>query len=212
MAHHTTNMTTSPSHRVEQGQEDRHFHELRGERSSFWFRDRRSDDLLQFPDSPRKWRLGRIFAKRQFHDDNEDGDPPVSQASATYISTQVEGPNVGIQAILKIRKQLVLPYLIRIIIDVVVVFYGVRLQNPNWHRTSLRCCTQRLRGDQAVRPQQLGCVRILQLAGLDQAGVHLYSEAAVVPLGHVGRELLRPWRSHYLSADGKASGKESGIF
>src|SRR5438034_10264948 len=87
------------------GMDVNQFKELRAMRLSHWIRDFEQWDLLEFPRSGTKWRLGPIFSERQFHDYNDD--EYISEASATCIATQVVGPNIGFKSILKIMAQLV---------------------------------------------------------------------------------------------------------
>lgn len=85
--------------------EEEQFHEYRQMRSSFWAADRQQSDLLQFRKSSTKWQLGPIFSERLFHGYDKPQKASISEISATCVATQVDGPNIGTQAVLKIRKQ-----------------------------------------------------------------------------------------------------------
>lgn len=85
--------------------EEEQIREYRQVRSSFWVSDRRLSDLLEIRRSATKWQLGSIFAERLFHGYDKPQKAHISEASATCLATQVDGPNIGLQAIVKIRKQ-----------------------------------------------------------------------------------------------------------
>lgn len=85
--------------------EEWQFCEYRDMRSSFWVPDRHPSHLLEFYSCQTKWRLGKIFAERQFHDYDEKYKARISEVSATCLATQMEGPSIGMEAILKIRQQ-----------------------------------------------------------------------------------------------------------
>ncbi|PGH21303.1 hypothetical protein AJ80_03353 [Polytolypa hystricis UAMH7299] len=75
-------------------------------RNSFWVPDPAPAELLTFRPSKTTWRMGRIFAERQFHRYDEPQEAYISEVGATCVATQVKGPNIGMLAILKIRKQI----------------------------------------------------------------------------------------------------------
>jgi hypothetical protein len=88
-----------------ENKEEEQFREHRQRRSSFWTADRQQSDLLKFRKSSTKWQLGPIFSERLFHGYDKPQRAYISEVSATCVATQVDGLEVGVQAILKIRKQ-----------------------------------------------------------------------------------------------------------
>lgn len=60
--------------------------------------------MIYFTRSQTVWRAGPILTERVLHGDVVDS-KEISEASGVCIATQIQGPSVGMEAILKIRMQ-----------------------------------------------------------------------------------------------------------
>ena len=73
-------------------------------RSDFgWLEDFKPDDIIFSPRSRTRWRASPYFVDRVWH--TLRGHYSVSEASAICVAIQIEGPNVGMRAILKSRME-----------------------------------------------------------------------------------------------------------
>ncbi|EEP82180.1 predicted protein [Uncinocarpus reesii 1704] len=78
--------------------------ELCQHRESRWVSDL---EPMRFPESKCVWQFGPIFAEREILvDDDMLHKKMITEASATCVATQVQGPNPGLQRIAKIRVQI----------------------------------------------------------------------------------------------------------
>lgn len=70
-----------------------------------WVEDRFDNHVLTFPGGP-SWRIGQRITEKEFEDgcDRDDG---ITVMEAVYHCQQIKGPEVGKEAILKIRMQYV---------------------------------------------------------------------------------------------------------
>jgi hypothetical protein len=69
-------------------------------RSSFWIDDLRDNQVVEFRNNTETtWKAGKIFSERELRTYN------IPEASALCVATQVEGPDPGSKAMLRIRKQ-----------------------------------------------------------------------------------------------------------
>lgn len=81
--------------------EERQYREISQARDSYWIEDFGNDEVLKFPTTGTTWNPGKIFSERQMRDCR------IPEESALCVATQVEGPNPGLKAMLRIRQQLV---------------------------------------------------------------------------------------------------------
>lgn len=79
--------------------EQRQFREISRARGSYWIGDFRKGEVVKFETTGTTWKPGRIFSERQMHEYF------VAEASALCVATQVEGPDPGSKAMLRIRLQ-----------------------------------------------------------------------------------------------------------
>lgn len=70
-----------------------------------WIQDFEPDEIIEFPHSKTKWRASPNFVERVWHTSATETELPVSEGSATCVAIQVEGPDVGMRAILKTRME-----------------------------------------------------------------------------------------------------------
>lgn len=73
-------------------------------RESFWLDILGKDTKVYFYQSRTWWQAGPILTERVLHGDAVDS-LEISEASGVCIATQIKGPSVGMEAILKIRMQ-----------------------------------------------------------------------------------------------------------
>lgn len=79
--------------------EKQQFREISRARDSFWIDDFRGNEVVEFQTTGTTWEVGKIFSERQMRDCR------IPEASALCVATQVEGPNPGSKAMLRIRQQ-----------------------------------------------------------------------------------------------------------
>ncbi|OJD14089.1 hypothetical protein AJ78_05535 [Emergomyces pasteurianus Ep9510] len=80
-------------------QEQERYDELSMHRETYWI-VKDANKIVSFTNMTNtKWKLGKTFSERVLSEDY------VSEASARCVATQVEGPDPGLRAIVKIRKQ-----------------------------------------------------------------------------------------------------------
>lgn len=71
-------------------------------RSSSWVRN-----IQEFrgPRSQTRWKLGPVFAERETFGEDDYFDSYITEVGTTFVATQIEGENPGLQGIAKIRMQ-----------------------------------------------------------------------------------------------------------
>ncbi|KAK2811178.1 hypothetical protein FQN50_002275 [Emmonsiellopsis sp. PD_5] len=90
--------THEKSQTESEDEEEQQFDELSSHRQSFWVKDIK--DPIYFDRSGTTWKADPIFHERSICEYF------IPEASAICVATQVEGPNPGMKAILKIRQQI----------------------------------------------------------------------------------------------------------
>lgn len=75
------------------------YREVSRARETFWIDDLRDDDVVKFETTATAWKAGKIFSERELRSYR------IPEASALCVATQVEGPNRGSKAMLRIREQ-----------------------------------------------------------------------------------------------------------
>ncbi|KAK2755100.1 hypothetical protein FQN54_006629 [Arachnomyces sp. PD_36] len=76
------------------------YDEISEARDSFWIDDLPDNKIVYFETTDTSWKADKIFSERQMHDG------VVPEASALCVVTQFQGPEPGLKAMLRIRKQI----------------------------------------------------------------------------------------------------------
>lgn len=97
-------LTTSTTNKSSSGHNTEQIPDLGILRESFWLDILGKDTTIYFTRSQTVWRAGPILTERVLHGDVVDS-KEISEASGVCIATQIQGPSVGMEAILKIRMQ-----------------------------------------------------------------------------------------------------------
>ncbi|KAK2768798.1 hypothetical protein FQN54_000654 [Arachnomyces sp. PD_36] len=80
--------------------EEQQYREISAARSSFWVDDLGDGHVIRFKTTGTTWKAGGIFSERELRDYY------IPEASALCVATQVDGPNPGSKAMLRIREQI----------------------------------------------------------------------------------------------------------